>query len=212
MKLTNKRLGRPGVFVPDLIFWEHEWHWVFHGLAFGVPARSRTQRVWEPVLGPKLLVWKPESTRPRGFAELDEERVIEWNAKPECEKWRQVEYRDHIPEIPAEPRVWSLIKVATSSSQIRAAFELSSMWLNAGAHGRLYVDELRGNAEEFLACKKYRYPRSERPSSESKRVLHFARAMAGIMEGVGSVRAIDLIRLQEHGTPCGCVECEIKKC
>ena len=55
------------------------------------------------------------------------------------------------------------------------------------------------------------YPRSDRPSSENKRVLHFARAMTGIMEGIGAIRAIDLIRLRQHGTSCGCVLCEIEK-
>jgi hypothetical protein len=207
----KKKPGPGGVSVADLLFWEHEWYWVFHGLAFGVPARTRTQRVWEPELGPKLLAWKPESKRPRGFEELDKERLAEWNARPESEKWREVEYNDQMPGIRAEPQVWRQIKSARSTSQIRAAFDRSPIWLNAKTHGRVYVDQLREHAREFLKAKYYRYPGSDRPSSENKRVLHFARAMAGIMEGIGSIRAIDLIRLRQHGTACGCVQCETER-
>jgi hypothetical protein len=67
----HKKPGPKGVYAGDLIFWEHEWYSVFHGLAFGLPARIKMQRVWEPVLGPKLLAWSPKSKRPRGFEELD---------------------------------------------------------------------------------------------------------------------------------------------
>ena len=211
MSSEKKKPGPGGVSVADLLFWEHEWYWVFHGLAFGVPARTRTQRAWEPELGPKLLAWKSESKRPRGFEELDKDRLTDWDAKPESEKWREVEYNDRIPGIWAEPQVWRQIKTARSTSQIRAAFDRSPIWLNAKKHGRVYVGQLREHAKEFLKAKSYRYPRSDRPSSEQKRVLHFARAMAGIMEGIEPARAIDLIRLRRHGDTCGCVQCETEK-
>jgi len=206
----NKKPGSPGVSAGELISWEHEWYQVFHGLAFGVSAKIRTQRVWEPLPGPKLRAWLPESKRPRGFEKLDAERVSEWNSKPESQKWQEGEYNDEIPKIPAEPQVWREIKCARSPAEIVKACENSRIWLNPSSHGRPYVVKLKENPVEFLKAKEYRYPRSDRPSSEKKRVLHFARAMAGIMKGIGAVRAIDLIRLRKHGTKCGCVQCEIK--
>jgi hypothetical protein len=122
-----------------------------------------------------------------------------------------VKYSDQIPEISAEPQVWRQIKTARFPSQIQAAIERSPYWLNSQRNRRPYVLKLAENSEEFLKAKEYRYPQSDRPSSEKKRALHFARAMAGIMEGIGVVRAIDLIRLRKHGANCGCVQCEIEK-
>jgi hypothetical protein len=207
----KKKPGPDGVHVGNLIVWEHEWYWVFGGLAFGIPARSRVQTAWEPVQGPKLLAWRPESKRPRGYELLDQERLQEWNSSPEAKKWRAVEYRDLMPGVPPEPEVWLQIKEAKWSADIRAAFDRSPIWLNPKKHGRLYVNELKNHAAEFLKAKEYRYPISDRPSSEMKRVIHFSRAMAGIMEGIEAATAIDHFRLLEHGERCHCTLCSIAR-
>ena len=211
MNSEKKKPGPQGVHVGNLIVWEHEWYWVFGGLAFGIPARSKVETSWQPVQGPKLLAWRPESKRPRGFEQLDRERLREWNSKPESEKWRPVHYSDVLPGIPPEREVWEKIKVAKSPHQIRTAFTLSPIWLNAKIHGRVYVNELSEHAAEFLLCKTYRYPSSPRPSGEIKRVIHFSRAMAGIMEGLAAARAIDLFRLLEHDERCPCTLCSIER-
>ncbi|MGH9715637.1 MAG: hypothetical protein ACRD4R_02760 [Candidatus Acidiferrales bacterium] len=212
MNSEKKKPGPHGVHLGDLISWEHEWYWVFAGMAFGVPSRTSAQTALEPVQGPKLLVWRPESKRPRGYERLDRERLQQWNSEPESKKWRTVEYSDLIPGIPPEPEVWLQIKEAESPADIRAAFDRSPIWLNPKRHGRPYVNELRDHAAEFLKAKEYRYPGSNRPSSEMKRVIHFSRAMAGIMtEDIGAVRAIDLFRLLEHGERCQCTLCSIER-
>lgn len=211
MNSENKKPGPEGVHLGNLICWEHEWYWVFAGMAFGIPARTRVQTAWEPVQGPKLLAWRLESKRPRGYEQLDRERLREWNSKAESKKWRAVDYSDVLPGIPAEPKVWKRIKAATSPRQIRVAFQHSPVWLNAKVHGRVYVNEFSDRADQFLICKRYRYPASPRPSSEIKRVIHFSRAMAGIMEGIGAARAIDLFRALRHGERCQCTLCSIER-
>ena len=76
---------------------------------------------------------------------------------------------------------------------------------------RGWTEDLDKYAAEFLTAKAYRYPASERPSSEEKRVLHFARAMAGIMTGISPARAIDLIRAMKHGERCECTKCHVSR-
>jgi hypothetical protein len=157
---------------------------------------------WEPVAPPK----------PTGHIKLYEERVRAWEAKRRSSGgWKHERYRLSTQGIQSEEQVWQQIKAADTPAVIVDACDHSAIWLNANRIGRPYVVKLRENPDEFLKSKYYRHPHSERPSSEAKRILHFARAMAGIMEGIGPIRAIDLIRLSKHGLRCRCVSCEIRR-
>lgn len=197
-----RKRGPKGVSVPDLLFWEHEWHWVFQGALRGIPSRQDWHEYWEPTPPPKRS----------GNNDLYKERVRMWEERRKSQagyqhRWYQVPRRG----IPPEPEVWRQLTRAQSGVAIVKACVSSAFWLDPKRNGRPYVVELREHPGEFLKAKKYRYPASDRPSSEKKRVLHFARAMAGTMEGIGAARAIDLIRLLKHGATCHCVQCEIDK-
>src|SRR5215469_9686505 len=96
---SRKKPGPAGVNVPMLLFWKHEWCWVFHGMAFGIPSTAslykdtrgvRTIDGWEPIQGPELLAWKPTNQRPREFQQIDAARLREWESKPEHKKWKRV--------------------------------------------------------------------------------------------------------------------------
>lgn len=202
MNSNPRKPGPKGTILEMLYLWEHEWHAVFDGLAHGLSERGIWRSNWEPVPPPK----------PTGNVKLYEERVRTWEAKRRSSAgWKHERHRLSRPGIPPEPHVWQQIKEANSPRGIVKACDHSAFWLNANRIGRPYVVKLRENPDEFLKSKYYRYPSSERPSSEAKRILHFARAMAGITEGIGPIRAIDVIRLSKHGLRCGCVTCEIKR-
>jgi hypothetical protein len=199
---NRKKPGKKGVEIESLLFWEHEWYAIFHGLAFGLPERGIWQSHWEPIPPPA----------PTGDIGLYSERVREWEEKRKTSAGSKYErYRVSRPGIQSEIEVWNQIKDAGSSAALISACDNSAFWLNPKNGNKPYVVKLRENANEFLKSKCYRYPNSDRPSSETKRVLHFARAMAGIMEGIGPIRALDLIRLRKHGARCGCVVCEIQR-
>lgn len=195
----------------NLLLWEHEWYSAFHGLAFGAPAVDEIVTSCRPKRGPTLWASKPKDQRPNNFEELDRKYSANWNSKPESKKWNDVEDRIKKPKIPAELEIWEVLKNTRSPAQIVAACNRSVFWLNARATCKPYIMELSKNPDEFLAGKNYRYARSNRPSSELKRVIHFSRAMAGIMEGISAARAIDRIRMLEHGDQCQCVSCTIER-
>jgi hypothetical protein len=133
-----------------------------------------------------------------------------WNAKTRTPSgWIPRMYRQLTEGIAAETEVWKGILEAETPAQIRKAYRSSPYWLNPASHQRIWVKELHTHADEFLTAKKYRYPGSSRASSAPKRILHFARAMVGIMVGIGPARAIDLIRTRKHGRRCKCVQCHM---
>lgn len=203
--------GPRGTDVKSLLFWEGEWYWIFHGLAFGLPARDEPHTSWILQPGPRLLAWKPKNQRPIRYEEFDRKLVREWEAKPLNQRFKQVTERKRVLAIPAEPKSWERLKNAQSAHEICAACDESIFWLNAQENRRPYTTKLKENAEAFMAAKEYRYPQSNRPSSEIKRVIHFARAMAGITEGISGVTAIDRIRLLRHRKRCPCISCAIER-
>jgi hypothetical protein len=199
---VNSRSAKPGpkaALDRNLLVWESEWYWIFHGLVYGIPARNELDQDWEMIRPPK----------PARFAELNEERIAEWNAKTRTpEGWVPVTRRYRTRGRAAEPMIWRQILRARRPAQISAACRASPFWLNPKRNMRPWVEELEKQAKEFMVAKKYRYPGSTRPSSTEKRVLHFARAMAGITVGIGCARAIDVIRTMKHGHKCPCRRCE----
>jgi hypothetical protein len=115
-----------------------------------------------------------------------------------------------IKEKPGEPDVWERLKRAGTVAQVRNACRASRVWLNPRVTQKPWVADLHEHASEFLAGTEYRYPKSKRPSSEKKRIVHFARVMAGITVGISAARAIDLLRNMKHGANCDCVSCSVE--
>jgi len=182
-----------------LLVWEDEWYWIFHGLVYGAKPRRVFREFFTPPRPPKFRIIK----------ELQDERLRNWRERSKNPaNWRRRKYMARRKSIPAERKIWQLLENSTSSISLANACAKSRFWLNPAY--RPVAAQLAGHAAEFLKCKNYRYPSSGRPASEKKRILHFARAMAGIMEGIGAVRAIDLFRLLRHGNKCRCVQCDLK--
>jgi hypothetical protein len=185
-----------------LLIWEREWYWIFDGLVRGIAPTDGVEQDWELIRPPKLS----------GIPELDEERMSAYHAKTITkEGWVPRRYRKRTRGRPAERDVWTKLFRAKTSTQVRAAYRSSRFWLNSSKNMRGWVEELDKHPKEFLKAKTYRYPKSKRPSSEEKRVLHFARAMSGIMTEIGPVRAIDLIRTLKHNNECGCTKCHVDR-
>jgi hypothetical protein len=161
--------------------------------------------------------WKVKRPSPppklSGNREVDEERIRDWRREMVGTRgWQEVRTRVSRRR-PAEPEVWEEVKRARTVNQVQRACDNSAFWLNPKASGGSpLVEDLRIHTLDFLTAKKYRYPKSNRPSSEKKRILHFARAMAGITQGISAARGIDLLRNLEHGKNCPCVSCMVKRC
>jgi hypothetical protein len=174
-----------------LVWWEREWHWIFHGLAFGIPAGPGFDVLWELPPPPKRPSRELYAETVRYWAQVRMRQRELANGR----KWKEVKSAYHSKGTAAEPEVWQQIKCAETPNQIRAACDNSHFWLNPKAHARSYVADLRANASAFVSAK-YRRPNSARPSSEKKLVLHFARVMAGITLGISPARVIDRLRQQ----------------
>jgi hypothetical protein len=66
-------------------------------------------------------------------------------------------------------------------------------------------------AEMLLPAFSYRYPASRRNTSDHKRMLHLAAAMAGISTGKSPIVAIDALRKIRHPKNCACWKCALNK-
>jgi hypothetical protein len=193
---VNSRPGPKPALDRNLLVWESEWYWIFHGLVRGIPSTSGIAQEWEPIRPP----------RKTGIAELDEERSAAWREKSTTQEgWIPIKYHQRTRGRAAEIDVWEKLLKARTPDQIRKAYRSSRFWLNPAKNMRGWVEELDKHAKEFLTAKKYRYPNSKRPSSEEKRIMHFSRAMAGVMTGIGPSRAIDVIRTMKHEKNSRCI-------
>ena len=131
-----------------------------------------------------------------------EQRPKHVTAPEEIRQWRkrsrkklankQIEVWDP-PGHPPEPDIWVRLKRATTAQQVRRVCSQSRHWLNPKRSelGRI----LYKHAEQLLEAKTDpAYPRSERGSSEDKRIQFLARAMAGISLGMSPATGVDLLR------------------
>jgi hypothetical protein len=187
----------------NLFLWEYDWYWVFSLLVSGKPGRSEVARYVEPPPAPKRE-GVPE--------ELYQERVQEQNRRMLIPaEWEERTDPYEVRGIPPERDVWEKLETARTPEDVRIAYRESRFWLNPQKTGKPFIADLEAHAEEFLEGKNYRYPASDRPSSERKRILHCARVMAGITVGISAARAIHLFRTLKHDATCDCVPCFLKR-
>ncbi len=74
----------------------------------------------------------------------------------------------------------------------------SPFWLNPTRGAIMFCDLLSGNAEEFLAATQdRRWPKSDRPTNQGRRIRFLARSMAGITMGISIRTAQDLLAKTE---------------
>jgi hypothetical protein len=194
------RRGAQPTPTSELLFWEGLWYSVFHHLRGTLPSYEK--------------VAVDQEVKKQLRAELSE--LVKSVAKNTVEEdWiarHQVEIdRELRPKVPvSESQIWRALVAARRVADVRKACRDSQRWLNPEWGGRPYVQDLTDHAEKFLRAKQdVYYPR--RDSSDEKRVIFFARAMAGITLGISPSTSVDRLRKLKHGTRCPCVQCDLKR-
>jgi hypothetical protein len=206
--LMGKRGPRPSS-LSDLLIWESMWHWIFVGL------RGRERTPEEALLRGNILASYREALR-EARADLAQKEKA---ASEDTVVWRfhadqlagDIERQEHSlrheHEL-AEPEVWRGLVRARTAEQVRQAYGQSKRWLNPQWRGRTFVQLLFDEAGQFVRAKHdHFYPRASHLSSDRKRVVFFARAMAGLSCGISPSTAVGLLRKLNHGKNCPCVNC-----
>ena len=97
-----------------------------------------------------------------------------------------------------EHALWLRLLQATTLEEVRAVCNASEFWLNPKRGGTLFHHALSHRAEEFLAAKRDpRWPKTNRPTSQGRRIRFLARSMAGISMGISIRTAQDLLAKKE---------------
>ena len=98
-----------------------------------------------------------------------------------------------------EHALWQRLLNATTPEEVKAVCDESPFWLNPKRGAIMFHDLLSGNAEGFLAAMRdRRWPKSNRPTSQGRRIRFLARSMAGITMGIGIRTAQDLLAKTEQ--------------
>jgi hypothetical protein len=93
-----------------------------------------------------------------------------------------------------ETELWLQLLQAETPKQVRDVCTKSDFWLNPKRGGTAFNRLLSEKAGQFLAAKKDpRWPQSDRPTNEGKRIRFLARALAGITMGISIRTAQDLL-------------------
>jgi hypothetical protein len=195
--------GPKSANIGELLFWEGLWfREVFSPLRNGIPGFSV-----------EVLEWPRSRRLPKRSAneELNAERLRCWNkaTKEDQRKVRIVSTHCQFKNsVPAEVHIWNALKQAKTPEDLRSAYKKSKYWFNPEWSGRGYVDRFFKHADLVIKAKNDpRYPSSNRPSSDDKRLEFFSAIMAGITEERSPLTAIDLLRKYKHPSDCSCRTC-----
>jgi hypothetical protein len=98
------------------------------------------------------------------------------------------------PGLPAQPQLWRQLKRPESIKQLQQTSDKIYAWLRASVPGVHAMPQFRDAlcahvAKLFKAHKLWNFPRTDRPSSDEKRVAFFAESLAGLMLGVAPATA-----------------------
>jgi hypothetical protein len=156
------------------------------GLISGNPSGElqKTRIAFNQILEPLVYIPVSEAARvlPGGFAKIkDQDWII-------------------FPPIFPKPQVWIKLKKARTASQIKSAAskigELNSVFTYPEKPGHEYwglnpAGVLCRYAQGILIAKQLpHYPKTDRPSSDDKRVEFLAKVMAGLMLGLAPITAV----------------------
>lgn len=225
-----------------LTFWEFEFYKAFHSLRDGTPLPIRrksavdlpaaeirrfierlkqmnpeaywlTTRRVALELGEKLDLRKPPTSMDRFWAAQERKQEIFW-----------LERGLHPPKIEAQikrRKIWNdLVRASTYSAVRRSCGRWARLPDVRRAGMTPFAGHVVQNAAQFLLMKKNkRFPRSE--YSDNARLEYLARGMAGILEGVSPMTAIERLRNMKHGPQgalwrpddgrCGCWRCSLRQ-
>jgi len=195
----GKRGAQPTA-ISELMFWEGLWYWVFHYLRGTLPSYEKVATDREVNKQLRAELNELENAVPKNTVEED------WIARRRAETNRELRPKVRL----SEPQVWRALVAARTAADVRKACRKSERWLNPQWGGRPYVQDLYDQAERFIRAKQdVYYPR--RDTGDVKRVIFFARAMAGITLGLSASTAVDRLRKLKHGRGCPCVQCDLKR-
>jgi len=98
------------------------------------------------------------------------------------------------PAVPSAPVLWKQLKRPRSIKELQHTLNNIDDWLVAAVPGVSTMPQFRRAlcdrpAELFWARKLWNYPRTNRPTSDDKRIEFFAEALAGLMLGVAPATA-----------------------
>jgi len=100
-----------------------------------------------------------------------------------------------------ENALWERLLQATTPEEVRAVCDESPFWLNPKRGATEFHRVLSENPESLLAAKlDPRWPRSNRPTSQGRRIRFLARSMAGITMGIRIRTAQDLLARTDKET------------
>jgi len=99
---------------------------------------------------------------------------------------------------PDEHDLWVRLLQARTPEQVRAICDESLYWLNPKRGAIQFHYILTENAKSFLAAlEDPRWPKSDRPTNQGRRIRFLARSMAGITMGISIRTAQDLLAKTE---------------
>jgi hypothetical protein len=188
-----------------LLFWEHLWYGVFLGLRGSDPSPEEALSRGSTARQLREELASLKASLGEGLSALKDWQIAQTAHQIEVE----LAFK-HEREL-NEPEVWTALVQAKSADKVREACRQSKRWLNPAWRGRAFVQILAEKAQQFVRAKKDPYyPR--RDSGDAKRVVFFARALAGIECGISPSTAVDRLRKMRHEPqPCvkmSDIECE----
>jgi hypothetical protein len=96
-------------------------------------------------------------------------------------------------DYPDEHALWVRLLGAWTPEQVQAVCDESRYWLNPKRGGTIFHQVLTENAKGFLAAlEDPRWPKSDRPTNQGRRIRFLARSMAGITMGL-SIRTAQVL-------------------
>lgn len=185
----------------ELLFWESEWYVIFRAMRGEIPSArvALGRRRYKELVHDSL-----EELKRLHHTDPEKEWFRQFNIA-QLEQWLK-------PRKPVSNReLWGAIVRASSGDEMRRALK-KYPWHWCGRTG--YPALLDEHADLIVRSKNYiYYPKAGSSSADRKRVLYFARAMAGICCGLSGVTGWDrLYKLKrEHGAKCLCPVCEDKQ-
>jgi hypothetical protein len=98
------------------------------------------------------------------------------------------------PGLPAKPQLWRQLKRPESIKQLQDTGEDIYAWLIASVPGihssPQFREALCGHTAELFEVRRlWNFPRTDRPSSDEKRIAFFAESLAGLMVGIAPATA-----------------------
>lgn len=229
--------GRPRrADLKELLWYEYVWVFVFLGLRDGLPeTRGEMPGGYGLAVFLKHSGSERESLhvfrsgeKPRKMSALKtmgqewHKRVRleqhEFDALATGQKSRTVQSQ----RSPGEPHLWKALKRAKSAAQVRRICRRSKDWLKWEWKGKGFYlrspsacpKALHDHAAAFCRAKQdHRYPVSNRPSSDDKRIEYLARVMAGLslVQPIAPSTAVDLLRKMKHEKNCPCWRCVVRR-